>query len=123
MPKVPSYEEYVSLAEEKGWKIKDPIEKLEDTIRQYPHLFDMLTSNLSFSDSNTNLTQRNQVLDQQLNQMIDYYQQEVDFLIRIIAQASHRRCDLTNAVFLCVEMMNQITYRIMKYRLQTGQEQ
>jgi hypothetical protein len=137
----PSYEEYIALAEQKQWKIKDPIEKLDDVIRRYPEIFDFSNENLaifvsdSASDSNdadSLITERSSSvkynqekklveLNHQISDRINLYQQEMDFLLEILSRSTHRSVDLTSSFYLAIDMIHQVYYRLMKYRLQTRQ--
>lgn len=97
---------------------------MEDTIRNYPKIFDHLTEPAPSTSPNTpsnNLTRRHEAYEQQLQHLIALSEQEIAFLLRVIEYSPHRRCDLTSALFATIDMMNQMSYRMMKFRLQLSE--
>jgi hypothetical protein len=90
---------------------------LEEVIRRYPQIFDR---GLALEHLRDPVALKKN--ERNINEMIDLFQQEIDFLLKVFVVSSDRSIDLTPSVFSAIEMINNVHYRIMKYRLQTGQE-
>jgi hypothetical protein len=113
-------------------------------IRRYPEIFDFSNENLlifvsesltNYDDDSSSKTEKSSSLklkqekrekklaelNQQISDRINLYQQEIDFLLEILSRSTHRTVDLTSSFYLAIDMIHQVYYRLMKYRLQTRQ--
>jgi hypothetical protein len=108
------------------------VEKLEEIIRRYPLIFDQ--NEVELAANHRKNPAALQKIHQNIDTTIDLFQQEIDFLLKVFLASkpnekeneekknnSSRAIDLTPAVFLSVEMINNCYYRLMKHRLQTGE--
>ena len=143
---IPDYDTYVKYAVEQGWQPTDPVDKLTDTIRKFPQIFDLVegeralrsttkksTAVASKDGSTTTSTSEEDHLfieeEDKIDEYLEILQEETKFLLKILMKSSDvkgettsklkkRDIDLTDTLHSTLDMMNQCYYRLMKRRIQ-----
>lgn len=105
---IPDVDEYRAQAEANEWFPVDPLEKLDDSLRKLPMVFDLGTP---------------QEIEEKSDGYIRMVLDEIKFLLKVFAKSSvskeqkPRHFDLTDSLHLTLDVMNQCFYRVMKHRI------
>lgn len=100
---IPTAEEYRLFAVEKKFPQTDPVQKLQATLLQMPQVFDLDSALLA---------------GKSIDDVLAMLHQEIAFLVKVIKKSSDEHFDLTDTIFLAMDVMNQCLYRVMKKRVQ-----
>jgi hypothetical protein len=119
---IPDYDVYVQYATEMGWQPTDPLEKLQDTLRKYPQIFDLVEGEReqaklllakaqetatklkpkSASKGSNNHegiapTSLQEVEEAKIDEYLEILQEEVKFLLKILMKATDNSLSLPSS--------------------------